>query len=184
MTDQAILSWIKENLSPDIIKALAQYPATIFTESDLAGLTCRETGILIARYAPVRPAMSVLIISSLMRGDYSQRAGEFTASYHGYGFPQIDIASFPDFVRSGDWKIPYKAYMKCLGVLADKKTYLSSKFQGLEASALKHAVLAAYNEGQGNAAKALNNHLDPDAYTTHHDYASAVEGYSVIYANL
>lgn len=179
-----ILQWIKDNLSADIQAALAKVPGTIFTEADLAGINCRETGGLLARYAFIKPSVPVANICSLMRGDYSARPGEIEKTYHGYGLTQIDIASFPDFVKSGAWKIPLKCYAKSLQILEAKKNYILSKYPGLEPESLKHATLSAYNCGEGNVVKALAKGLDSDSYTTGHNYASAVEEFSENYSNL
>lgn len=179
-----ILKWIKDNLALDIQAALAKFPDSIFTEADLAGIITREVGGLIARYAFVKPSVPVANICSLMRGDYSARHGELEKTYHGYGITQVDIASFPDFVKSGAWKIPLKCCIKSLQILEGKKSYILTKYPGLEGEALKHATLSAYNCGEGNVVKALAKNLDSDSYTTGHNYAGQVEEFSESYSNL
>ena len=89
MTQERILYWIRENLSGFIKKALEQYPDVIYTEDWLAGMTYRETGFLIARYADKQ--MSPESIHSIIKGDYGRRDGELEKQYHGFGYMQIDI---------------------------------------------------------------------------------------------
>jgi hypothetical protein len=182
MENVDILKWIRTNISPAIKQALSQFPDTIHTEAELAGLTCREVGDLIARYSPLQP--DVAIVCSLMRGDYTQRPGEAEKQYHGYGLTQIDIRSFPDFVKSGDWKIPLKCYVMSLKILASNKAYILSKHPEVAGDSLKHYVIAAYNCGAGNESKVLTQHLDPDAYTAGHNYSKAVFEFADQYSNL
>jgi len=41
-----------------------------------------------------------------MKGDYGKRPADAAKQYHGFGFWQIDIASFPSFISSGKWVDP------------------------------------------------------------------------------
>lgn len=186
MTNIDILKWIRKNLSPFIQKAVAARPGCIYTEDWLAGICCREVGGLISKYAfsPAGNAIDVMTVCSLMRGDYSQRPGESEKSYHGYGVTQIDIASFPEFVRSGDWKDPLKCFIKSIDVLNSARTYLINHEPGIAGEMLNHYITAAYNCGPGNEAKVIARHLDPDAYTTNHDYAKAVFQFADAYRAL
>ena len=86
MTQERILYWIKEELSPDINKALKQFPDCIYTEDWLSGMAYRETGFLIARY--VDKKMSPDSIHSIIKGDYGRRDGELEKQYHGFGYWQ------------------------------------------------------------------------------------------------
>src|SRR5215210_2612007 len=45
---------------------------------------------------------------------------------HGYGLMQIDDRSYPDFIRSGDWKDPRKNIFKGAEVLDEKFRYISA----------------------------------------------------------
>lgn len=163
------LRWIKTNLGHVIADAVA---GTAYTEDWLAAMVYRETGFLIERYAYKRLKFDV--ICSLMKGDYTQRPHETEKQYHGFGFWQIDIASYPDFVKSGDWKDPAKCVRMAISVLDSKKKYLTAKFPELEGNSLERAVTAAYNCGEGNEFKALSNHFDVDAFTYGHDYVKTV----------
>jgi hypothetical protein len=61
------------------------------------------------------------------------------------GLPQIDIASFPAFVNSGDWKDPLKSWLKAIAVLESKRKYILSKCPDVKGEFLHRAVTAAYN---------------------------------------
>jgi len=172
MTYSDILDWIKQNLGPYIQKALAARPGTIYSEEWLAAITCREVGGLIARYIPQK--IDVLVVCSLLRGDFSQRPGETEKQYHGYGPTQFDISSFPEFIKSGDWKDPLKCYILTIDQLEAKRLYLLAKAPDLDPSLLNKYITAAWNCGQGNEVKVIDNSLDPDAYDTGHNYAAQV----------
>ena len=94
----------------------------------------------------------------LNEGDYGKRPADAAKQYHGFGFWQIDIASFPSFISSGKWVDP--------GAMAQP------------------AVTAAYNCGEGNVNKALEANLDVDSYTFAKDYSKEVFRYRGIYQNL
>lgn len=176
MNTRQILIWIKNNLVPSINQAIAQSqkPDTIliYTTDWLVGITARETGDLINRYASANTKPEIM--HTLMRGDYSQRPGETEKSYHGYGYTQIDIASFPDFVKSGDWKIPLKLYLKTIEILEEKRLYIEKHFQKLGGDQLNRAITASYNCGEGNIVKVLSEGKDIDAFTTDHNYSADV----------
>lgn len=174
MTESNILSWIKTNLSGYIQQAIK---GSQFTEEHLAGMTMRETGFLIARY--VGEGKMVEEINLLMRGDYGQRKGEDKKQYHGYGYIQIDIGSYPDFINSGDWQNPLKSYEKAIHVLNEKATELAK----YNITSLQ-AITAAYNCGSYGARKGINKGNDPDLYTFNHDYSKEVIRFSEIYKSL
>lgn len=184
MTNTQILGWIRTNLGPvirDVLaKAKAKTPDLLYTEDWLAAITCRETGGLIARYSN-EPLSDV---STLMRGDYSQRHGETEKSYHGFGFWQADIASFPAFVRSGDWKDPNKACFMAISILEGKRAYLQPHFPQLAGEDLARAITAAYNCGEGNVAKVLKAGENIDSRTTGKDYSKEVWEFREIYNSL
>lgn len=175
MTTRDILIWIHRNLRPFIDNAIIvkkqANPNLIYSPDWLVGITYRETGILIARYAS--QGMKPEDIHPLMRGDYSQRPGEKEKQYHGYGYTQIDIASFPEFVKSGDWKDPLKCYLKSIDVMEGKRHYIESHSK-LGGDDLNRAITAAYNCGEGNVVKVVNAKQDIDARTTGHDYSKDV----------
>jgi hypothetical protein len=186
MTERETLLWIKTNLGPSIDRALIhareKFPDHPYTRDWLAGIIMRETGFLIARY--VKAGTTPAIIHTLMRGDYGQRPGEKEKSYHGYGYPQIDIGSYPDFVRSGDWKDPFKTVCKAIAVLEEKRAYLEPKFPNLQGDSLHRAITAAYNCGQGNVAHVLQEGKDIDARTYNHDYSREVWRFRELYNTL
>lgn len=177
MTEQGITKWIKTNLGPVINQALGQ---SIYTEDWLGAMAQREVGFLIARYAG-KPLQDV---SDLMKGDYGQRSGESQNSYHGFSFWQIDIASYPDFIKSGDWKDPLKSCLKAIEVLEEKRKYLEQKLAGLKGDDLDRGNTAAYNCGPGNVTHALLNNFDVDHYTYNHNYSKEVWRFREIYKSL
>jgi predicted metal-dependent hydrolase len=192
MTERHILIWIKQELVPLQLQAMdivnKKHPGHIYTTDLLSAMTMRETGFLIARY--VEAGLKPKDIHPIIRGDYGQREGEKEKSYHGYGYMQIDIASYPDFVKSGAWKDPVKTYVKALEVLEEKRAYLAPRFSQLQGEALLRAVVAAYNTGQGNVAKTLrgerkakNRKIITDVdYTTHQkNYSKEVFRFRDIY---
>lgn len=182
MTNTDVLKWIKREIGPYIQRALLARPGSMYTEEWLAGIACRETGQLMGIYIPKKS--DPLTICSILRGDYTQRLGESQKQYHGYGITQADIASFPEFVKSGDWKDPFKCFVKTIDILNGKKAYLLNHESTLAGDSLKHYITAAYNCGEGNEMKVINQHLDPDAYTTGHNYAAVVFDFAEIYKNL
>ena len=187
MTESDVLKWIKNNLSSYIKDAIKD---SIYPESLIAGITCRETGGLISKYAfsPAGNTVNYLNVCALLRGDYSQRHGETEKKYHGYGLTQIDTGSFPDFIKSGWWEDPSKVYPLTIKILNGKRDYILSHapdnlIKDVQGNLL-HYVVAAYNCGEGNEMKVINQHLDPDAYTTQHNYSKDVFRLSEIYQNL
>lgn len=187
MTTRRALYWIRKELGPVIRQALAMNKDVIYTEDWLAGMAYREVGQLIHRY--VQPGVPINIICSLMRGDYSKRENDKEGRYHGYSFWQIDIDSYPEFIKSGDWKDPFRSCCKAIMVLEEKRSYLFGNNRHLDAGnydlqTVHRAITAAYNCGQGNVEKALKNGLDVDRYTHNHDYSREVWRYREIYRSL
>lgn len=186
MKEHEILSWINTNLGPVIDKAISEAktknPDLIYTRDWLAAMAMRETGFLIARY--VGQKMKAEVIHSLMKGDYSQRQGETEKQYHGFGYWQIDIDSYPQFIKSGDWKNPFKTCLKAIAVLEEKRIYLVPKFPNLQGDSLARAVTAAYNCGQGNIQKVLILGQDIDNRTHQHNYSAEVWRYREIFKTL
>lgn len=177
MTERQAIFWIKDNLGPLIVKAIAGRPGVIYTEDWLAAMAYRETGILILRYQ----GKPLNIIAPLMQGDYGQRPGENENIYHGFGFWQIDKDSFPDFVKSGDWKDAFKSCVNVIKILEEKRIYLQAHFPALTGDEINRAITASYNCGQGNELKALEEGKDVDVYTFNHDYSAEVWRFREIY---
>jgi hypothetical protein len=186
MTEQRKAFWIRDNLGKYIRQALEDYrkvnPTHFYTEDWLAGIAFREVHNLIERYADQK--LKFEVICSLMKGDYGQRKGDKEKCYHGFSFWQIDIGSFPEWIKTGSWKDPYKSCYKAIMVLDNKRKYLQVKFPNLKGELLHKAVTSAYNSGEGNVRKALQAGLDTDHYTHNRDYAKEVFRYREIYRNL
>lgn len=186
MTTTDILRWIDQNLGPTVLKALADYraqhPGIFYTKDMLIAMTYRETGRLIEKR--LSQGFTVPGIWEQLKGDYSQRKGETEPQHHGFGPIQVDIGSFPDFIKSGEWKDPYKCYMKALQILEDKRRILENHFAKLGGEELQKAVVASFNAGEGNEIKVVSHNLDLDAYTTDHNYSADVWRLRAIYLNM
>ena len=175
-TEKDILIWIHDNLGSEIRKLTDEkYKETLYTESLIAGLITRETGFLILRYA--NRGMNVNEIAARMKGDYGRRPGESSARYHGFGFVQIDIHSYPEFINSTPLE-DYPAYLeKAILVLEEKRK--SIERAGFTEESLGNedfirAILAAYNSGQGNVIRSLRRGRDVDTTTHQGDYSKDV----------
>lgn len=192
MTNTEILRWIKLNLgsiiSDELTAVRAKTPTIPYTEDWLGAIVMRETGELIAKrisQATGIPSGAMLgKIASLMTGDYSQRPGETEKSYHGFGFFQADIGSFPAFIKSGGWKDPVKACVMAIAILEGKRTYLVHHYPTLVGDELARAITAAYNCGEGNVGHVIDAGGDIDARTTGHDYSKNVWEFRETYRNL
>jgi hypothetical protein len=186
MTERAISFWIRDNLSPHIKKALEVHavsnPKLIWVESDLAGIVQREVGFLIARYAPLKKPFDV--ICSLMKGDYGKREGEKEATYHGFSFWQLDVNTHLQFIKSAEWKNPWKACYKAIGTLEEKRIWLEKNVEDFKGFTIHRAAIAAYNCGQSNVRKVLELGQDIDARTFNDDYSKEVIRFSDIYKHL
>lgn len=182
MTYTEQLVWIKTNFSPIIRAAITQKQTTLFTEDVLAGITCRETGIIISAHGAVITDPKVMC--SLMKGDWSKRAYDSSVVCHGFGPTQIDDHSFADFVNSGKWLDPLECYLQTIDILRSINSTLS-KYTGSWTSEQKLMfIIAAYNCGAGNEEKVIDNKLDPDAYDTGHNYSAQVKQFRNIYLSL
>ncbi|MBA3649652.1 MAG: peptidoglycan-binding protein [Chitinophagales bacterium] len=178
-SDKELLQWIKANLSGIMKQAVSGMP---YTEDWLAGMCARETGFKIVSY--INQGHDFNFICTNMKGDYGQRKGDPGPIYHGYGFWQIDIASYPDFVASGAWQDPLATAKQAVAVLNEKRNFLEYVEKQLSPIDFERAVTAAYNCGQGNVMKAIHNKSDFDCYTYHGDYSQEVFRYRGIYRML
>ena len=177
MTEIEVLKWIKVNLSAVIQEALKS--ATIenyFSEEWLAAIACRETTVLIIKYAERNMNFSDMCMN--MKGDFTNN------TYHGFSFWQIDIRSFRDFIESGDWRFPVKACKKAIEVLEGKAKYLGHFFSPGDDVEFKQAVTAAYNCGEGNVARSIKAGEDVDTHTAHGNYSKDVFRLMNIYKGL
>lgn len=170
-TNREILLWVKKNLSAAIQQAIVDCRTDLYPESLLAAMACRETGIIIAKHGA---ANTMPIVSSLTRGDFTQRPKDTEKKYHGYGFWQIDIDSYPDFIKVGDWKDARKCCIKAITVLDEKRRYIVKHFPNLPPEELMQATIAAYNCGQGNVVKVLKAGANIDSRTAHGNYSKSV----------
>jgi peptidoglycan hydrolase-like protein with peptidoglycan-binding domain len=180
-SDQKMMKWIKDNLGTLMAEAAA---GSDYSEDWLAGMCARETGFLFTRFANQgRPFAE---ICTLMRGDFGKRAGESEKMFHGFGFWQIDIGSFPQFVASEKWKDPLETAKMAVSVLDGKKKFLSQKGWKPKLPDLmwQRAITAAYNCGEGRVNKALTENKDVDCFTFAGDYSKEVFRYRNIYARL
>ena len=182
MTESNILRWIKAYLSPFIVQAIAEKGLPLYTENWFAGITAREVPGIIGEWGVI--GKDPHAVFQIMRGDFTQRPGETEKQYHGYGVTQIDKASFPDFVKSGDWKDPLKCYLKTIDIMEGKRKYLVARFAALAGDSLTHYMTAAWNCGEGNEAKVISKHVDIDAYTAGHNYSVDVFRLAGLYAAL
>lgn len=183
MTNTDLIKWIKTNLGPAIQQALKDYPSVI-TESILGGMAMRETGLKVMELLKAGNTYPNLDI--LVKGDYGQRSTDTQKIYHGYGYWQIDIASFPDFIKSGDWADPYKCCIQALHILELNKAYLLKQFPMIDSNheQFLRDLVASYNCGQGGEAIVIRHGEDVDARTFGHDYSKAVWGFKAIYESL
>lgn len=179
MTERSTLQWIKTNLSAAIKAAII---GTNYREDWLAAMAMREMGFKLMQIKADQ--MKVADVHACTRGDYSQRPGETEKKYHGYGYWQIDIDSYPDFVRSGDWKDPAKCAAMAVKVLDEKRKALSQPFPLLSGTGLEDAITAAYNCGQGNTIKALKAGKNVDRYTHQGNYSKEVRRFRELYLSL
>lgn len=169
MSEILALKWINDNLGKTIEAACKD---TVYDVAMLAGLTCRETGELIG--VRIKSGVSFSIFCQTMQGDYTKRKHDDKLKYHGFGFTQIDIDAFPKFVEGGGWKDPAKLYPFSIGILEWNRHYLMNHFTDLSHDELLRAVIASYNCGAGNVAKALNQKEDVDHFTTGRNYSTDV----------
>ena len=96
---------------------------------------------------------------------------------HGHGEMQIDDRSHETFCSNGGWK-DLAASLEYVrrNVIIPSYTYLANRFGyfGANYANLFWGVVAAYNCGAGNVAKAVANGDGVDSRTTGHDYSADV----------
>jgi hypothetical protein len=99
--------------------------------------------------------------------------------YHGFGIMQVDIGTDPAFCASWTPDKVQPSIERGTEILAAKRDRLAAK--GI--TDLK-AIAAAYNTGEGNVIHSIQNHLDPDTTTTHHNYGADVLARMAVFAGL
>jgi hypothetical protein len=187
MTERYLMKWYKEMLFPHVEKAIDEKKIRndklIYGADLLIAISYRETWTKVAKY--VDKKMNFESICEIVKGDYSKREGETESKYHGFGFWQIDIKSYPDFVKSGDWKNPFKCCCKAIEVLEEKRQSLVKNwvFNGDQEIFLR-SIIAAYNCGQGNVLRSLKEGKDVDERTHEHNYSKMVLQYRKLYNEL
>ena len=173
-SERELLLWIKQNLGSYIDKAIQN---TQYDEAWLGAMACRETGFIILRN--FNRGMSFDDIVKNMKGDFRN------GIWNGYSFWQIDIKSFPEFIKNGDWLDVQKSANKAIEVLNEKANYLKKYFtQTFGNINFDRAITAAYNTGQGNVEKSIKLNRDVDATTFNHDYSKEVMRMREIYEGL
>jgi len=188
MTEKNIMRWYREFLLADVEKAIAfkkeRNPDLIYTADWLIAMAYRETWTLTIKY--INNKILFENIKPIVRGDYGQRPGETEKTFHGFGFWQIDIGSYPDFIKSGEWKDPFKCCCKAIDVLEEKRLYLESKIASshYDVETFHRMITAAYNCGQGNVIKAINAGDPIDSRTHEKNYSQMVWNYRELYMSL
>lgn len=172
-SESGLLLWIKKHLGPYIQKAIT---GSVFTEDWLGAIAARETGFLIIRYA--NKGLDLEAIAKLMKGDFNHNI------YNGFSFWQIDIRSFPDFIKSGKWLDIQMSADKAVDVLNGKMKYLKKYEQRLSEHEFARAITAAYNTGEGNVEKSILRNRDVDFTTFNKDYSKEVFRMRKIYVNI
>jgi len=167
-----------------LYNALREYiaPAVAGTRYDvpwIVALVNRECGWKVARELNKgRVLMDILVT---MRGDYVASMG----GYQGYSPFQIDIKSYPDFIKKGNWKNLQLAAQKCVAVLEEKRRtlellgYTEAK---LGTNLYNRCITAAYNCGAGSktgvkgvaGAMRRSGNTNPDLNTYDKDYSKEV----------
>lgn len=90
---------------------------------------------------------------------------------HGRGLMQIDDRSNAEWLRNNDWTDPVVNIRRGVEILRQKRAYLKSR---VPETLLPRACIAAYNCGEGNAAKSFREGKDVDARTAHGNYSRRV----------
>lgn len=99
---------------------------------------------------------------------------------HGLGLMQIDDRSYPEFAEA-DYQDPETNILKGAEVLQGKYNYLADHFELFKENfaALWWGAVAAYNCGEGNVHKALEQGRGVDYYTTGRDYSFDVKNRAI-----
>lgn len=182
------MRWYKDNLLASVQKAIAykkeRNPQLLYTEDWLMAMAYRETWILVVRYASNKIPLANIL--NIVKGDYGKREGETERSFHGFGFWQIDIGSYPDFIKSGDWMDPFKCCCKAIDVLEEKRGSLEKKLKKdlFDIETWHRAITASYNCGAGGVLKSLAENKSIDHRTHEKNYSEMVWKYRTLYNSL
>ena len=188
MTERQIMTWYKQNLLPSVEKAIAykkeRDPSLIYTADWLIAMAYRETWTLVVRY--IQNKILLENVLTIVKGDYGRREGELEKQFHGFGFWQIDIGSYPSFVKSGEWKDPFKCCCKAIDVLEEKRNSLERHLrkEQYDVETFHRMITAAYNCGQGNVIAAVQKKQPIDSRTHEKNYSQKVWEYRTLYNSL
>jgi hypothetical protein len=108
-----------------------------------------------------------------IRGDFHDGA------YHGFGVMQVDVGTDPAFCAAWTPDNVEGSIQRGTQILVEKRDSLAAK--GITDP---KAIAAAYNTGQGNVIRSVQNGLDPDRTTTGHDYGSDVIARQAVFVRL
>jgi len=180
MTSLEIMGWYKNNLFPIVVKAIEEKklsnPDLIYTPDWLIAMAYRETWTLLIPFIKNRTPFKNIE----PKGDYGQRKGETEKQYHGFSYWQIDTGSFPDFIKSGDWKDPYKSCLKAIDVLEEKRKQLNKELP----FPTDQEITASYNCGSSNVLKAIKKGEDIDSRTHEKNYSKMVWEYRKLFNSI
>lgn len=164
MVETEILRHIHDNYGAFIAASAARHG---HRPEVLAGIMCRETQ---GGLSPLLDAQG-----PEGRGDGGR----------GHGLMQLDDRSFPEFIRSGNWRDPAKNIEFGALVLRKKRLWLERVLgQTGITTDLERAAISSYNVGEGNVLKSLKAGRDVDARTAHGNYSRDVLRLAELYRTL
>jgi hypothetical protein len=188
MTERLMMRWYKDNLQAAVDKAIAykkeRTPDLLYTADWLIAMAYRETWTLMLTY--IKNKIHFENVVGIVKGDYGRRDGELEKQYHGFGFWQIDIGSYPTFAKSGDWKDPFKTCCKAIVVLEEKRASLEKKLtrKDYDVETWHRMITASYNCGAGNVIEAVQDKKNIDSRTHEKNYSLKVWEYRALYNSL
>ncbi|HTS66489.1 MAG TPA: hypothetical protein VMH28_30905 [Candidatus Acidoferrales bacterium] len=98
---------------------------------------------------------------------------------HGFGIMQVDIGTDPAFCAAWTPDKVQESVERGTQILTEKRDSLAAK-----SITDPKAIAAAYNTGQGNVIRSIQNGLDPDRTTTGHDYGADVLARQAVFVKL
>jgi Transglycosylase SLT domain len=108
-----------------------------------------------------------------IKGDFHDGA------FHGFGIMQVDVGTDPAFCASWTPDQVEGSITRGVQILVGKRNSLAAKNITDE-----KAIAAAYNTGEGNVIRSVQNSADPDRTTTGHDYGADVLARKAVFAKL
>jgi hypothetical protein len=136
---------------------------------------------------PVEILMAIGSRETELNPYYLKHPGDYRdGTYHGYGLMQMDIGSYPDWIKEGHWKNARDCILKGAEVLASKRKGIQNgqgkkhkvgkqEFTGAKIAGadLLRVAIAAYNSGDWAYYNYSTGH-DPDRFTTGKNYSKDV----------